>query len=135
MSHPRSLIRGLLAGSGLGVVLLGGGGRIIIRCLARWDGRSPAFSWGGTIDILAYAGLAGCLAGFGFAALPAMARGRWLSMGLASGMIVYAVTLLTLPAHIAAAAEPFAPIIVGVHLGFGALFASFGAALGRALRL
>ncbi|MEO7502478.1 MAG: hypothetical protein ABIW94_07555 [Gemmatimonadaceae bacterium] len=58
----RSVVQSALAGAAIGFVILGIGGRVIMRVIAHWEGRVPAFTPSGTFTVVmlgAVAGLAG----------------------------------------------------------------------------
>lgn len=125
----RRILWAALSGSAIGAGLLGGGGRIVMRALALQNGRPPNFSLSGTLDILAYGALVGGAAGAVAGVLPkARLSPLWLT-GVLLGLLAYAATILTLPAHIAGTAAPFRDAMALVHAGFGLCFVVFGLAL------
>lgn len=121
-------------GALLGAILLGAGGRIIMRLLTLHDGREPGFSLGGSAEIVAYGAIVGLLSGAAYGALPGRWKKHWVLVGAAWGGLSYLAALLTLPAHIAQTAAPFRDIMVFVHLAFGGSFLAFGLALARLRR-
>lgn len=106
-------------------MFLGFGGRLIMRGPAIWDGRSLAFNWGGTLEILFYVGLVGGISGFFYSLASDKHRKHWLRGGLICATISYALTLLTLPAHIAAATRTFATAITLVQIPHATLYCVF----------
>jgi hypothetical protein len=56
-------MRSALAGAAIGFVILGIGGRIIMRVIAHWEGRVPAFTPSGTFTVVMMGALAGLAAG------------------------------------------------------------------------
>jgi hypothetical protein len=60
MALRSDLIRGTL----LGVVILGIGGRLLMRVVAHMEGRFPAFTPEGTITVVFYGAVAGAFSGF-----------------------------------------------------------------------
>jgi hypothetical protein len=124
-------LRNLFAGAALGALILGLGGRMVMRLLALTIDRDPSFSLGGTAEIVAY----GSIVGFMSAALLAIARPilprRWPIRGLILAALGYAGTIATLPAHIADTARPFADRMPLVMALFGLCFLLFGLALAR----
>ena len=130
MSPAARLFRTLLFGGLLGALILGAGGRLVMRLLAWSIDRPPAFSLGGTFEIIAYGGLLGLGGGL----IRYFSRGvgeGWLG-GIVVGLITYGLALGTLPAHIAETAAPFADRMWLVHALFGAAFIAFGVALSAA---
>ena len=47
-----TVARSALIGALVGLPILGVGGRVLMRVIAHWEGRVPAFSVGGTITVL-----------------------------------------------------------------------------------
>jgi uncharacterized membrane protein YeiH len=56
-------VRSALAGAAIGLVVLGGGGRVIMRVIAHWEGRVPAFTPSGTFTVVMMGALAGLAGG------------------------------------------------------------------------
>jgi hypothetical protein len=56
-------VRSALAGAAIGLVILGVGGRVIMRVIAHWEGRVPAFTPSGTFTVVTLGALAGLAAG------------------------------------------------------------------------
>ena len=56
-------MRSALLGAAVGFVILGIGGRILMRMIAHWEGRVPAFTPSGTFTVVMMGALAGVSAG------------------------------------------------------------------------
>src|SRR4029453_18375887 len=56
-------MRSALAGAAVGFVILGIGGRVVMRVIAHWEGRVPAFTPSGTFTVVMMGALAGLAAG------------------------------------------------------------------------
>ena len=56
-------MRSALAGAAIGFAILGIGGRVIMRVIAHWEGRVPAFTPSGTFTVVMMGALAGLAAG------------------------------------------------------------------------
>jgi hypothetical protein len=122
------------AGAALGAVILGGGGRAVMRVLALSIGNPAVFSLGGSLEVVLYGAIVGLAGGF-VAALAAPALRRHpLAGGVLLGLLVYAGAVATLPAHIAATARPFAAHMPLVWSLFGLCFLLWGLAVGRFAR-
>ena len=65
----RVLLRAGLAGALTGALVLGVGGRMVMRLAALIGGRAPVFSWGGSLEVLAAGALYGAVGGLVWAAL------------------------------------------------------------------
>lgn len=102
-----------------------------MRILAGSIGREPAFSFGGSLEIIAYGAIVGLVSGAVVASARRILPGRWWIQGLIIGLTTYAVTILTLPAHIADTARPFSGMMPTVLALFGTCFLLFGLALAR----
>lgn len=117
----------------IGGVLLGVGGRVVMRLIALGAGVPPGFSLGGTVEVIATGVLIGAPA-----ALLWLAVRRWLGgrlwRGAAYGALVLAALTLVPPP---AARSAFSGVgDLGLTLGlFGPLFVLFGAAVDYAGRL
>ena len=57
------MVRSALAGAAIGFVILGIGGRVIMRVIAHCEGRVPAFTPSGTFTVVMMGALAGLAAG------------------------------------------------------------------------
>lgn len=60
-SALRALVREALLGGAVGLVVLGIGGRIVMRVIAHRTGAAPSFTLGGTLSIVAVGAAAGAL--------------------------------------------------------------------------
>ena len=58
-----SVARSALIGAAIGVPLLGIAGRILMRVIAHWEGRIPAFTVGGTLTVIFAGTMFGLAAG------------------------------------------------------------------------
>ncbi len=56
-------MRSAVSGAAIGFVILGIGGRVIMRVIAHWEGRVPAFTPSGTFTVVMMGALAGLAAG------------------------------------------------------------------------
>src|SRR5512141_1241169 len=59
----RSLLPSILAGAVIGFVVLGLGGRLVMRIIAHWEERVPTFSLAGSLEVVMMGTIAGVLAG------------------------------------------------------------------------
>ena len=124
-------LRLVVAGALFGAVLIGAGGRLVMRVLAALNGIAPVFSFGGSMEVVLYGAIVGAVGGVAVAVMSTPLR-RWPSVGgLALGAIVYAGTVATLPGHIAGTAAPFMNMMAAVWSLFGLCFLAWGLAMGR----
>lgn len=98
--QARAVGRAGLLGLLLGVVILGVGGRILMRIIALAAFGAGGFSVGGTIEVVLAGGLFGALAGLAFPLLPRR-LGRWRPMGHA-GTVFLVIALCSGAARSAA---------------------------------
>jgi uncharacterized membrane protein YeiH len=56
-------VRSALAGAAIGLVILGAGGRFIMRIIAHWEGRVPVLTPSGTFTVVMMGALAGLAGG------------------------------------------------------------------------
>ena len=118
--HPS--IRVLLAGTSLGALILGAGGRLAMALVAVQNGARPAFSLGGTVTVIALGAASGLAGAVILLASSAIARraprgGRWLAY-LLLGLGLLAVTMRGLRGSPASS-----------HVYFYVLVAVYGVAL------
>lgn len=59
----RALAPSVLAGAVIGLIVLGIGGRLVMRIIAHWEGRVPVFSLPGSIEVVMMGTIAGAIAG------------------------------------------------------------------------
>lgn len=131
IDHIRRIALGALAGAALGAILLGFGGRIVMRMLAITIAREPAFSLGGTIEVVAYGAIVGTISGAAFALFRPVLPRRWWAQGVILAALSCAGTIAALPTHIADTARPFADRMPLVLALFGLCFLTFGLATAR----
>jgi hypothetical protein len=121
------LIRTLMLGATLGALILGAGGRLVMRLLSLSIERPASFSLGGSLEVVAYGALLGL--GGGLIKFVAKGVGEHKRGGVLVGLMTFALALGTLPDHIAKTAAPFADRMWLVYGLFGATFVAFGIAL------
>ena len=131
MSRLRRMVIDTLAGATLGALFLGLGARIAMRLLAISIGRDTGFSLGGSLEVIAYGAIIGTITGALWALFHKWLAGPWWAHGTALGLISYAGTIATLPAHLADTARPFADQMTAVLALFGLCFLLFGLTLAR----
>ncbi len=68
----------LLRGTLLGLVILGIGGRLLMRVIAHMEGRIPAFTPGGSMTVVFAGTVAGTLAGLIYHVLRRFVRRSWV---------------------------------------------------------
>ena len=127
MSSASRLLRTLFLGAMLGALIIGGGGRVVMRLLALLIDRPTGFSIGGSLEVVAYGAFLGL--GGGLIKFASKSVGRGKMGGVFVGLMSYGLALGTLPNHIAQTAAPFADRMWLVHGLFGATFIAFGVIL------
>ncbi|HEY8165600.1 MAG TPA: hypothetical protein VIF83_08615 [Gemmatimonadaceae bacterium] len=91
-SFARQLGAGALRGALIGLPILGVGGRIMMRIIAHWEGRTPVLTPEGTFTIVAMGTLLGALGGVVHALLLRFVRNTALRLSL-FGLIAVLFTL------------------------------------------
>jgi len=88
-SRVRSLLAALLVGTATGALLLGVGGRPVMRAFALATGRPPGFSFGGTFSIILSGAIAGFVGGMLLFAAARFVPARLPFRGLIFGLLCY----------------------------------------------
>jgi hypothetical protein len=124
----RRIAIALLAGAGVGLVILGIGGRIAMRIIALAAGQAPGFSVGGTFDVVLLGGLWGAPGGPIVLLLERLVTRRRTLHGVVLGVIGFAAALLTVGRQLEGSVTqpPVWPIAVGLC---GVLFLAYGVAV------
>ncbi len=126
--HIKKLTAGLLAGAMVGTVVLGIGGRLIMRIIALIGGVTPGASLGGSLEVIAFGSLTGILAAIGYTLLRRILPGKTWLKGIPLGLLIY-VILLVIPFDSKLAAKGFPQLTILIHLLFGGLCVVFGLGL------
>lgn len=109
-----------------GAIVLGAGGRFLMRGFAILGGIEPGFSWGGTLELIAFGAIIGVITGLIFGIMkPYFALKNDFAGGLLIGGMAYIIILL-LPIEGKQAAENLPEYQAEILAGFFLLFAMFG---------
>lgn len=128
----RILLRAGLAGALTGALVLGVGGRVVMRLAALIGGRAPVFSWGGSLEVVVAGALYGAAGGLLWVVLAR--RLRRAATGPALGGVTFGgIGLVSNVAQGAAASLPVAPRAVVLAL-FLALCVACGVVTDRVAR-
>lgn len=127
-SLKKRLLVGLSAGLVAGTVIIGIGGRIAMRGIAILAGVPGGYSWGGTLDVVAFGLITGIISGVVFGLVEKYAFTNHILTGLLFGVLVF-VCLLLLPIDAKGAARGFPELQGEIHLIFGGLLLIYGMAL------
>ena len=119
------ILIGILAGLMAGTLVLGIGGRLLMRAMAILGGRSGGFSWDGSLEVVLLGTLIGICSGAFMGLNYPFAYKNRLVWGLLHGILAY-LMILILPIDGKGAARGFPDLQVTVHLLFGGLFLLFG---------
>ena len=74
----RAIARSAAIGAAIGLPVLGIGGRAIMRVIAHWEGRVPAFTLGGTFTVVFFGVMAGLAGGAVHGLLKAFVSRYWI---------------------------------------------------------
>ncbi|HEY7411593.1 MAG TPA: hypothetical protein VII13_12655 [Vicinamibacteria bacterium] len=128
-SGLRRLLRGGLAGALAGALVLGLGGRAVMRAIALRAGAATGFSLGGTLDVVAFGLLTGVAAGAAWGWLRPRVHLPPVARGAALGALVFALLVALPPPAARGAFAGFtghAALVLGL---FAAVFVAFGLAV------
>lgn len=82
-----------MVGAGVGLLVLGIGGRMAMRGIAFLSGAPPSFSFGGSLRVVLLGTLAGLVGGLILLGLRTFLRNRWLIQTLLFYVIIVLITL------------------------------------------
>lgn len=131
-TNAKRVFLGVLFGALIGAIVLGGGGRFVMRIAAALVGEPAGFSWGGTLEVMGYAALLGGPAGGIYGLVQARWPAHWIFKGLLLGAGLFGVAYMTLPSRILAAASRFEGHGYTLAALFGVCFLGFGLVLAAA---
>ena len=121
----KRMIAGMLAGVVLGTLVLGLGGRLLMRIVALIGGVNPGASLGGTLEVLAFGSLTGTIAGILSTIIQGIfPKNPWLK-GATIGLLLYGFLLL-IPFDSKLAAKGFPQLQSLIHVLFGSVCLVYG---------
>lgn len=121
----KNTITGLFGGLISGTIILGIGGRLLMRGMAILAGGSVSFSWDGSLEVVLLGSLIGLCSGvFMGLSLPFAVNNKSL-WGLLQGFLAY-LMVLALPISGKGAARGFPDFQITIHIIFGGLFLLYG---------
>lgn len=119
VSHPSDWIVGVILGLGLGLTILGIGGRIAMRGVAVWSGQPGGFSLGGTLTVVGLGAFSGGVGGLAFVGLRRLLPARRVLRAVLFWSFCFILALRALHPLDAMRAVLFFPLVV---LYAGALY-------------
>lgn len=129
----RRALAGIAGGVLAGALILGVGGRLVMRGIALMAGGPPSFELAGSLEVVALGALIGAQAGLVYGLAAPRLPGRWWVQGGAYGLLVYGA-VLAWPIDGKGAARAFPALVPAVLLLFGVAFVLFGLALAAWMR-
>lgn len=125
MTIPR-LARDILAGLAAGIVVLGIGGRLLMRGIAVATGTGTGFSWGGTFEVILFGAIVGLAAGLVYSLILTRFIKKPVWRAVVLGLGAYLV-LAVLPYDVKMAITAFPESVwFPITLSFAVLFLLFG---------
>ena len=125
----KKILIGILIGGLVGTIILGLGGRLLMRIIMLMSGGAGGFSMGGSLEVVAFGGMVGAMSGVAFVILQKLIHGRSLFKGFAIGLLTYAALVL-IPFDSKQAANGFPEMQIEIFVLFGLLLIVFGLVLG-----
>jgi putative exporter of polyketide antibiotics len=101
-----------LLGAGVGILILGIGGRVAMRAIAHATNVAPAFTLSGTLTVAALGGVSGLAGGLIYAVLARFLPNRALVRSLLFGVILVLITLRGLSPATALSISWFMPLVL-----------------------
>ena len=126
--YPRNYGIATVLGALLGALILGVGGRSLMRLIAVVAGITTGFSWGGSWEVVLLGVITGALAGLFYPLYKEILPIPSWAGGLLYGAIIFGIFLL-LPIGGKGAARGFPELLWLTYTGFGFLFLVFGLTL------
>lgn len=124
----KRILIGLSAGLLVGTILIGVGGRFVMRVIALMGGLQGGFSWGGSLEVVLLGLIIGALSGAIYGLLHSyLFSNRWIT-GTLYGLIVF-LAIIVLPIEGKGAAKGFPDLQWAVYLFFGVLHIAYGVVL------
>lgn len=133
MKRWREIAVALVVGLAAGIVVLGVGGRLVMRVLAWAAGLRPEFSLGGSLEVLAAGAWRGALGGLLHVPVRRFVPERSYARGLVLGVMLFLFSIVTLPGSLRALASELGAVLLALGL-FGVLFLVFGIAVEWTMR-
>ena len=109
----------------IGALILGLGGRLLMRGVAIMARGTGGFSWGGSLEVVTLGFLIGITAGTGYGLLLKYFQRSPILLGLAFGVFCYLIIIL-LPIDGKGAINGFPELRIHVIIAFGLLFLGYG---------
>lgn len=128
MQFLKRLEIGALAGFVSGTIILGIGGRLLMRFIAHLGGLEVGFSWGGSLEVVLLGLLIGFVSGTIFPIVGQYVFKNRSWTGTFYGALVFC-SILVMPIEGKGASAGFPQLIVVIYILFGTLFAVYGWAL------
>jgi hypothetical protein len=120
---------GLFCGMMAGGVVLGAGGRMVMRALAVIAEREVEFSFGGTIEVVAFGAITGSIAGAAFVAIKKYLPGSTPLKGMLFGLLAFLAMAIVRTPSVERSVAAFEGFLSPIVLMFGAVFLFYGIAL------
>lgn len=121
----KRVLVGLLGGALTGVIILGIGGRLLMRSIMLMAGGEGGFSWGGSLEVVLLGLIVGLISGGVFSLSEKINNHNNLLVGLIFGTLVF-LAIILLPIDGKGAASGFPELQWQIYLLFGGLFLLFG---------
>ncbi|MEJ1222935.1 hypothetical protein [Sediminicola sp. 1XM1-17] len=121
----KQIFIGALVGLVSGALILGLGGRMVMRLIAILGDLQGGFSWDGSMEVIALGMLIGLISGTIFALVLQFGHKKRPWTGLVYGILVFG-SILILPIGGKGAAAGFPKLVYAIYLLFGFLFLLFG---------
>lgn len=129
----RTALDGVAGGVLAGALVLGVGGRLVMRGIALMAGGPPSFELAGSLEVVALGAIIGAQAGLVYGLAAPHLPGRWWVQGIAYGLLAYGA-VLAWPLDGKGAARAFPALLPAVLMLFGVAFILFGLALAAWMR-
>jgi hypothetical protein len=120
---------GLFCGMLAGAVVLGAGGRMVMRALAVIAEREVDFSFSGTIEVVAFGAIIGSIAGAAFVAIKKYLPGAAPLKGMSFGLLTFLTLAIVRTPSVERSVAAFEGFLSPMVLMFGAVFLLYGIAL------
>lgn len=135
MQFVKQIAIGLLCGAATGAVVLGFGGRLMMRAISLLTDHPTEFSSGGSLEVVVFGAIIGSAAGAVYSLIDHFLPGNTWLKGSLLGLHCFIVVSVAQIPSVERSASAFANFTALIVILFGAVFLLFGLSMAAAMRV